>query len=128
MKNTILNIFTACGKTYPINDDIALKAINLLSEIIDQNHSLSEPEEFIFKDAPIDESFPVYSDYLSEFNSWQEDYNEALQNYFEENEGDYSELFDAIETLTDKISEDDFNFEYDGSEFESSGFYIFRNN
>ena len=34
MKNTISNIFAACGKAYPINDEIALKAINLLSEII----------------------------------------------------------------------------------------------
>ena len=70
MKQTIQAIYAACGKAYP-TDNATLYAINFLSELIDENHSLDEPE-----------------------------------------------LFDAIETLTDKLeSDDDFYFEYDGNEY-----------
>lgn len=94
MKTTIQAIYTACGKQYPTDAD-TLKAIDFISELIDENHSLSEPEEF---------------DYLSKTR-------EEIEEYQEENESNYSELFDAIEELESKLDEDDFYFEYDGNEY-----------
>lgn len=93
MKNTIQAIYTASGKEYP-SDDSTLYAIDFLSELIDENHSLDKPEEC------------------------ESDNEFEIKEYQEKNESNYSELFDAIETLADKLeSEDDFCFEYDGNEY-----------
>ena len=118
MKTTIQAIYVACGKQYPTDAD-TLKAIDFISELIDENHSLDEPEEFDFED--FEEKTDgwddeTYSDYCFDY---QERKEEALQEYREENESNYSELFDAIETLADKLEsdDDDFCFEYDGNEY-----------
>lgn len=112
MKNTIQAIYTASGKEYP-SDDSTLYAIDFLSELIDENHSLDEPEEFSENEYHACD-FEDYSEFLEKY----EKYQEALQEYQEENESNYSELFDAIEELAYKLdSEDNFYFEYDGNEY-----------
>lgn len=116
MKSTIQAIYTACGKQYPTDAD-TLKAIDFISELIDENHSLDAPEEFTFDVAPIDDAFPVYDHFLSAYTDWKENNNEALQEYQEENESNYSALFEAIEELESKLGNDDFYFEFDGNEY-----------
>ena len=112
MKNTIQAIYNASGKEYP-SDDATLYAIDFLSELIDENHSLEDPEEFLVAKCYACD-FEDYSPFLEKY----EEYQEALQEYQEENESVYSELFDAIEELADKLDfEDDFYFEYDGNEY-----------
>lgn len=116
MKTTIQAIYAACGKQYT-SGSATLKAIDFLAELIEENHSLSEPNEFSFKDAPLLNDF----DYDSEFNvamqEWESEYNAMEQEYQEKNESNYSELFDAIEELESKLGNDDFYFEYDGNEY-----------
>lgn len=100
MKSTIQTIYAACGKEYPTNSD-TLKAIDFISELIDENHFLDVPDKFSCDDEIL--------------------YNELLQEHREENESNYSELFDAIEELESKLAdiggESDFYFEYDGDEY-----------
>lgn len=118
MKNTIKAIYAACGKEYSTNND-TLKAIDFISELIDENHSLDEPELFGFKVFD-------FSDYSKTCNTveeaqieYLEEAREARQEYEEENESNYSQLFDAIDELESKLSdiggESDFYFEYDGN-------------
>lgn len=95
MKTLIQSIFSASGKTFPENDAVTIKAINLLSDIIAENHSLDKPDFF---------------DYLSKTV-------EEIEEFHEENEEIYSKLFDKIEELSDKINDPDFYFEYDGNEY-----------
>ena len=97
MKNTIQEIYLASGKEYP-TDTNTLKAIDFLSELIEENHFLDEPEEFYCEDEILR--------------------NDLLQEFQEGNKSTYSDLFDAIETLADKLaSDDDFYFDYDGNEY-----------
>lgn len=91
MKKTIQAIYTLCGKEYP-TDAETLKAIDFLSELIDENHKLEAPDEL------------------------ESDYNDIEANQ-EEQSAHYSEFFDAIEELESKLGNDDFYFEYDGNEY-----------
>lgn len=91
MKTTIQAIYAVCGKEYP-TDDSTLKAIDFLSELIDENHNLEAPDEL------------------------RSDYADIEANH-EEQSAHYSELFDAIEELESKLGNDDFYFEYDGNEY-----------
>ena len=91
MKSTIQAIYTACGKQYPTDAD-TLKAIDFISELIDENHSLEAPDELM------------------------SDYDDIEANH-EEQTAHYSELFDAIEELESKLGNDDFYFEFDGNEY-----------
>ncbi len=122
MKTTIQAIYAACGKQYPTNAD-TLKAIDFISELIDENHSLSEPVEFEYDGEPdinyydSDNYAKNTMEYQSAMESWRENREEALQEYQEENESNYSELFDAIEELESNLGNDDFYFEYDGNEY-----------
>lgn len=117
MKTTIQAIYAACGKQCPTDAD-TLKAIDFLSELIDENHSLSEPDEFTYDTTkPEFYSFDSNDEFIESLTEWQEHYEENLQEYQEENESNYSELFDAIEELESKLGDDDFYFEYDGNEY-----------
>lgn len=120
MKTTIPAIYAVCGKQYPTDAD-TIKAIDFLAELIEENHSLNEPEEFTFEAAPQEDHYSAIDDYKNQLEFWQEAYNEALQEYQEENEANYSDLFEAIEFLECRVcdigGDSDFCFEYDGNEY-----------
>jgi hypothetical protein len=115
MKTTIQNIYTACNLDL---STINSEAIDILVEIIEANHSLSEPESFEFNEnEPIENDYSDIDDYKNQYEFWENSYNDALQEYQEEMQSEYSELIDALNELNDKIRSGDFYFEYDGNEY-----------
>jgi len=87
-----VEIFNACGKDIPLfNSDLGL-AVQVLSGIIDEQHSYPEMNY-------------TNGNGLSE------------QELKEENEETAYNFFEALNELESKIGEDDFYFEYDGFEY-----------
>lgn len=116
MKSTIQAIYAACGKQYSTDAD-TIKAIDFLSELIEENHFLDVPDLFGFKAFDFSDYCHIYDTLEEAQIEYLEEAQEARQEYREENESNYSELFDAIEELESKLGDDDFYFEYDGNEY-----------
>ena len=117
MKNTIKAIYLASGKEYPTDAD-TLKAIDFLSELIEENHFLDEPEPFGFKAFDFNDYHTICDTEIEAQAEYINDVQEAKQDWHEDNKSTYSDLFDAIDELSIKLSsEDDFTFDYDGNEY-----------
>lgn len=90
----IENIYIACCKELPAIESDEHEAIGLLAEIINQyNHSLDNPEN-------------LDNDEMLSVQEWQE-----------EMQAHYSDLFEAIEELQNNNNKDDYCFEFDGNEY-----------
>ena len=113
----ILAVWIAAGKDIPAFDSDTGRAVSIAQSIIDENHSIIEPDDFEPEDAPEKDDFTTYAEYDTACAAWAIDREQSLKEYQEEIQANYSDLFEFIETIKYKLGEDDFYIEYDGNEY-----------
>lgn len=115
----LLDILKACG----VNEEIQVfstkaRAINILTDLIYDQHSMPSVDEFNYDlNEPSIESFDTVEEYQESLQDWREQREDALIEWQEENQGEFSEIIEALETLEYKLGEDNFYFDYDGKEY-----------